>query len=43
MQSGLDFVEQYDNNGRSDTLEMLFGDGRFDQASFAASFALKSV
>ena len=27
MQSGLDFVEQYDNNGRSDTLEMLFGDG----------------
>ena len=43
MQSGLDFVEQYDNNGRSDTLEMLFGDGRFDQASFAASTALKSV
>tara|TARA_B100001057_G_scaffold500909_1_gene618758 strand:+ start:7208 stop:8260 length:1053 start_codon:yes stop_codon:yes gene_type:complete len=42
MQSGLDFVEQYDNNGRSDTLEMLFGDGRFDQASFAASVALKS-
>ena len=43
MQSGLDFVEQYDNNGRSDTLEMLFGDGRFDQASFAASVALKSI
>tara|TARA_B110000240_G_scaffold192258_1_gene236122 strand:+ start:558 stop:1652 length:1095 start_codon:yes stop_codon:yes gene_type:complete len=43
MQSGLDFVEQYDNNGRSDTLEMLFGNGRFDQASFAASFALKSI
>lgn len=43
MQSGLDFVEEYDNNGRSDTLEMLFGNGRFDQASFAASFALKSI
>ncbi len=43
MQSGLDFVEQYDINGRSDTLEMLFGNGRFDQASFAASFALKSI
>ena len=43
MQSGLDFVEQYDNNGRSDTLEMLFGDGRFDQASFAASVDLKSI
>ena len=42
MQSGLDFVEEYDTNGRSDTLEMLFGDGRFDQASFAASVAISS-
>ena len=43
MQSGLDFVEEYDTNGRSDTLEMLFGDGRFDQASFASSFGLKTI
>ncbi len=42
MQSGLDFVEEYDNSGRSDTLEMLFGDGRFDQASFASSLNLKT-
>ena len=43
MQSGLDFVEEYDTNGKSDTLEMLFGDGRFDQASFASSFGLKTI
>ena len=43
MQSGLDFIEEYDTNGRSDTLEMLFGDGRFDQASFASSFGLKTI
>ncbi len=43
MQSGLDFVEEYDTNGRSDTLEMLFGKGRFDQASFASSLPLKTL
>jgi len=42
MQSGLDFVEQYDVDGRSDTLEMIFGSGRFDQASFASSLELKT-
>ena len=42
MQSGLDFVEDYDLGGRSDTLEMLFGQGRFDQAGFASSMKLKT-
>ncbi len=40
MQSGLDYVEEYDFGGRSDTLEMLFGQGRFDQAGFASSMKL---
>ena len=42
MKSGLDFVEQYDVDGRSDTLEMLFGSGRYDQASFASALNLKT-
>mgnify|MGYP006215070975 FL=1 len=42
MQSGLDYVEEYDLGGRSDTLEMLFGQGRFDQAEFASSMKLKT-
>tara|TARA_Y100000816_G_scaffold290877_2_gene280672 strand:+ start:334 stop:1434 length:1101 start_codon:yes stop_codon:yes gene_type:complete len=42
MQSGLDFVEQYNVDGRSDTLEMLFGEGRYDQALFASTFKLKT-
>ena len=42
MQSGLDYVEETDLGERSDTLEMLFGQGRFDQAEFASSMKLKT-
>ena len=42
MQSGLDYVEEYEFGKRSDTLEMLFGQGRFDQAEFASSMKLKT-
>ena len=42
MQSGLKFSEEYDTSGNSDTLEMLFGEGKLDQASFAASFPIKN-
>ena len=38
MKSGLEFSEEYDTSGNSDTLEMLFGKGMLDQALFAASF-----
>ena len=43
MKSGLDFVEDYDTTGRSDTLQMLYGPGRLDQASFAASLPMKTI
>jgi len=42
MKSGLKFSEEYDTSGNSDTLEMLFGEGKFDQASFAASFPIEN-
>jgi len=38
MKSGLEFTEEYNTSGKSDTLEMLYGKGMLDQASFAASF-----
>ena len=37
MKSGLDFVEEYDTSGRSDTLEMLYGEGRLDQRILLSS------
>ena len=43
MQSGLDYAEEYELGGRSDTLEMLFGEGRFNQAGFAISKQLKTL
>ena len=43
MKSGLDFVEEYDTSGRSDTLEMLYGEGRLDQATYASSFPMKTI
>ena len=43
MKSGLNFLEEYDTSGRSDTLEMLYGQGKLDQASFAASFPMKTI
>ena len=36
MRDGLDFVEDYVDEGRSDVIEMLFGAGRTDVAHFAA-------
>ena len=36
MRDGLDFVEDYVDAGRSDVIEMLFGNGKDDVASFAA-------
>ena len=40
MKSGLEFSEEYNTSGRSDTLEMLFGEGMLDQATYAASFPI---
>ena len=40
MKSGLEFSEEYDTSGQSDTLEMLFGKGKLDQALYAASFPM---
>jgi CubicO group peptidase (beta-lactamase class C family) len=40
MSSGLAFVEDYVDDRISDTIAMLFGDGRHDMAAFAASFPL---
>ena len=40
MKSGLEFSEVYNPSGRSDTLEMLFGEGMLDQATYAASFPI---
>ncbi|MDZ7676776.1 MAG: serine hydrolase [Acidimicrobiales bacterium] len=38
MRDGLDFVEDYDpDSGRSDVIEMLFGQGEPDTAAFAAA------
>ncbi len=37
MRDGLDFVEDYVDAGRSDVIEMLFGAGQHDVASFAAN------
>lgn len=37
MRDGLDFVEDYDDAGRSDVIEMLFGAGQDDVAGFAAA------
>lgn len=36
MRDGLDFNEVYDDAGRSDVIEMLFGAGQADMATFAA-------
>jgi CubicO group peptidase (beta-lactamase class C family) len=40
MRSGLRFVEDYTPGGESDVIEMLFGSGQHDVASFAAAFGL---
>lgn len=40
MRSGLEFVEDYDDAGRSDVIEMLWGAGREDVARYAAEKAL---
>jgi CubicO group peptidase (beta-lactamase class C family) len=40
MTSGLVFVEDYVDDRISDTIAMLFGDGRHDMAAFAASLPL---
>jgi CubicO group peptidase (beta-lactamase class C family) len=36
MRDGLDFVEEYEDAGTSDVLQMLFGRGQADMAAFAA-------
>jgi CubicO group peptidase (beta-lactamase class C family) len=36
MRDGLDFAEDYEDAGRSDVIEMLFGGGQHDVAAFAA-------
>ncbi len=36
MRDGLDFVEEYEDAGSSDVLQMLFGRGKEDMAAFAA-------
>jgi CubicO group peptidase (beta-lactamase class C family) len=41
MSSGLAFIENYTDDGRSDVREMLWGKGRPDTAAFAAAFALE--
>ena len=43
MKSGLEFIEQYNTNGHSDTAEMLFGSGRFNQSHYASKLALKRI
>jgi CubicO group peptidase (beta-lactamase class C family) len=40
MRDGLDFREVYDDTGRSDVIEMLFGAGQPDMARFAAALPL---
>tara|TARA_B110001454_G_scaffold208544_1_gene221152 strand:- start:2684 stop:3787 length:1104 start_codon:yes stop_codon:yes gene_type:complete len=40
MKSGLEFVEEYSTDGRSDTLEMIFGEGMLNQAKYASNFSL---
>ncbi|HEV2426729.1 MAG TPA: serine hydrolase, partial [Acidimicrobiales bacterium] len=43
MRDGLDFVENYTPEGRSDVIEMLFGAGRDDVAAFAADRPLAAA
>ena len=43
MKSGLKFVEQYSSGEQSDTTEMLFGIGKFNQAHYASKFPLKKL
>ena len=43
MKSGLEFVEEYGTDGRSDTLEMIFGDGMLNQAKYASNFPLSRL
>ncbi len=40
MRDGLDFAEEYTDLGPSDVIEMLFGSGQSDMASFAANHPL---
>ena len=41
MSSGLRFKEEYEDAGSSDTIEMLFGSGKSDVATFAAHMPLE--
>ena len=41
MRDGLNFVEEYVDGELSNTLEMLFGEGRSDMASYTAALALR--
>jgi CubicO group peptidase (beta-lactamase class C family) len=43
MRDGLDFAEEYDDAGRSDVIEMLFGEGKEDMAHYAASRPLAAA
>ena len=43
MRDGLDFAEDYEDAGRSDVIEMLFGAGRSDVAAFAADRPLAAA
>ena len=43
MKSGLEFVEQYNISGHSDAAEMLFGNGKFNQAHYASKLPLKRI
>jgi CubicO group peptidase (beta-lactamase class C family) len=43
MRDGLDFAEDYEDPDRSDVLEMLFGSGQHDVATFAADRALAAT
>ena len=40
MKPGLEFIEEYTIEGRSDTAEMLFDEGMLDQGKFAADYPL---
>ena len=40
MKPGLEFIEEYTIEGRSDTAEMLFDEGMLNQAKFAANYPL---
>ena len=40
MKPGLEFIEEYSVNGRSDTAEMLFDNGMMDQGKFASEFPI---